>query len=155
MMGRLIKNIRGFVQPAVFFVPFTYYFFLFAVALAIANAWLSSRELIPGSSFTDVFRLLVKTGVWFLITIISIALISVLISFIIFIWKKKRNNIHFSVSSTAVSETANHNPVQKIHVTIAPILKPFLGFIKLRLQYDGKNFSDKFALAEAKRNKII
>jgi len=155
MMGRLIKNIRGFVQPAVFFVPFTYYFFLFAVALAIANAWLSSRELIPGSSFTDVFRLLVKTGVWFLITIISIALISVLISFIIFIWKKKRNNIHFSVSSTAVSETANHNPVQKIHVTVSPILKPFLGFIKLRLQYDGKNFSDKFALAEAKHNKII
>ncbi|HXL55240.1 MAG TPA: hypothetical protein VN958_03220, partial [Chitinophagaceae bacterium] len=155
MMGRLIKNIRGFVQPAVFFVPFTYYFFLFAVALAIANAWLSSRELIPGSSFTDVFRLLVKTGVWFLITIISIALISVLISFIIFTWKKKRNNIQFSVSTTAVSETANHNPVQKIHVTIAPILKPFLGFIKLRLQYDGKNFSDKFSLAEAKRNKII
>ncbi len=154
-MGRLIKNIRGFVQPAVFFVPFTYYFFLFAVALAIANAWLSSRELIPGSSFTDVFRLLVKTGVWFLITIISIALISVLISFIIFIWKKKRNNIQFSVSATAVSETGTENPVQKIHVAISPVLKPFLGFIKLRLQYDGKNYSDKFALAEAKKSKLI
>jgi hypothetical protein len=152
-MRRLIKNIRGILQPAIFFIPITYYFFLFAVALAIANSWLSSQELIPDNSFTDIFKLLVKTGIWFLVAIIGLALLSVFISFIIFTWKKKRNNITFSVSTTGISGT--ENPVQKIHVSIAPILKPFLGFIKLRLQYDGKNFSDKFALAEAKHNKLI
>jgi hypothetical protein len=152
-MRRLFKNIRGVVQPAVFFVPITYYFFLFAVALAIANAWLSSKELIPDNSFTDIFKLLVRTGVWFLAVIIGLALLSVFISFIIFIWKKKKNNISFSVSTTGVS--GMENPVQKIHVSISPILKPFLGFIKLRLQYDGKNFSDKFALIEAKHNNLI
>jgi hypothetical protein len=152
-MRRLIKNIRGIIQPAVFFIPVTYYFFLFAVALAIANVWLSSRELIPGNSFTDIFKLLVKTGLWFLVAIIGLALLSVFISFIIFTWKKKRNNIIFSVSTTGITET--ENPVQKIHVTISPLLKPFLGFIKLRLQYDGKNYSDKFAIAEAKHGKLI
>ncbi|HEY6976804.1 MAG TPA: DUF58 domain-containing protein [Chitinophagaceae bacterium] len=152
-MGRLIKNIRGILQPAIFFIPVTYYFFLFAVALAIANSWLSSQELIPGNSFTDIFKLLVKTGIWFLAGIIGLALLSVFISFIIFTWKRKRNNIRFSVSTTGVSGT--ENPVQKIHVSVSPILKPFLGFIKLRLQYDGKNFSDKFALAEAKHGKLI
>src|SRR5438045_5575700 len=106
-MRRLFKNIRSIVQPAVFFVPITYYFFLFAVALAIANAWLSSRELIPDNSFTDIFKLLLKTGVWFLIAIISLALLSVFISFIIFTWKKKSNNINFSVSITGVSRTEN------------------------------------------------
>jgi hypothetical protein len=152
-MRRLIKNIRGILQPAVFFVPITYYFFLFAVALAIANAWLSSRELIPDNSFTDIFKLLVKTGAWFLIAIIGLALLSVFISFIIFVLKKKRNNIRFSVSTTGISGA--ENPAQKIHVSISPILKPFLGFIKLRLQYDGKNYSDKFALVEATHNKVI
>src|SRR4030095_2880455 len=137
-MRRLIKNIRGILQPAIFFIPITYYFFLFAVALAIANSWLSSQELISDNSFTDIFKLLVKTGIWFLVAITGLALLSVFISFIIFTWKKKRNNIRFSVSTTGISGT--ENPVQKIHVSIAPILKPFLGFIMLHLQYDGKNF---------------
>ena len=154
-MQRLIKNIRSTITPAIFFVPFTYYFFLFVVALILANAWLTSRELIPDSSFADVFRLLIKTGIWFLVALIAIGLLSVLVSFLIFTWKKKRNNIQFSVSATGITDTGINNPMQKIHVSIAPVLKPFLGFVKLRLQYDGKNFSDKFALAEAKHNKLI
>src|SRR5436190_22907336 len=117
-MRRLFKNIRGVVQPAIFFVPITYYFFLFAVAIAIANAWLSSRELIPDNSFTDIFKLLVKTGVWFLVAMISIALLSVFISFIIFIWKKKKNNIRFSILTTGISGT--ENPVQEIHISVSP-----------------------------------
>src|SRR6476620_4176041 len=120
-MRRLIKNIRGIVQPAVFFVPITYYFFLFAVALAIANAWLASRELSRDNSFTDIFNLLVKTGTWFLATILGLALLSVFVSFIVFTWKKKKNDISFSVSTTGVSGT--EKPVQKIHVSISPILR--------------------------------
>ena len=154
-MGKLFKNIKSFVQPAVFFIPFTYYFFLFAVALALANTWLTTREIIPGSSFADVFRLLIKTGFWFLTAIIGIALLSVVISYLIFVWKKRSNNIHFTIKTTGLAETGTENPAQIVHVVISPILKPFLGFIKLRLQYDGKNFSDKFALAEAKHNKLI
>ena len=153
MTGRLFKNIRSVLTPAIFFIPFTYYFFLFAVAIALAQLWLTSRELIPGSSFTDIFELLLRAALWFLVVIIALGLISVVVSFIIFVWEKKRKTIEFSIKTTGI--TGSENPVQKIHVSISPILKPFLGFVKLRLQYDGKNFSDKFALAELKHNRLI
>jgi len=153
MMGRLFKNIRNAITPAIFFVPFTYYFFLFAVAMALAQLWLTSRELIPNSSFTDIFHLLLRAAVWFLTVIILLGLISVLVSFIVFVWEKRRKTIEFAINTTGI--TGTENPGQKIHVSIAPILKPFLGFVKLRLQYDGKNFSGKFALAELKHNKLI
>ena len=153
MTGRLFKNIRSALTPAIFFIPFTYYFFLFAVAMALAQLWLASRELIPGSSFTDIFELLLRAALWFLVVIIALGLISVLVSFIIFVWEKKRKTIQFSINTTGTTST--ENPIQKVHVSISPVLKPFLGFIKLRLQYDEKKFSDKFALAEVKQNKLI
>ena len=59
-MGKLIKNIRGYIQPAVFYIPFTFYFFLFAVAAIVAGNWLSVREIIPESSFADIFKLFLK-----------------------------------------------------------------------------------------------
>jgi hypothetical protein len=152
-MARLIKNIRSTVTPAIFFIPFTYYFFLFVIALAVADLWLSTRELVPGSSFNDIFDLLLRAAAWFLIVIVSLGFISVLGSFIIFVWEKRRKAIQFSIVTTGVTET--ENPVQKIHVSVSPVLKPFLGFLKLRLQYDGKNFSEKFALAEVKHSKLI
>jgi hypothetical protein len=57
-MGKLFKNIRGVIQPAVFYLPFTFYFLLFALSVILANNWLTARELIPGSSFADIFKLL-------------------------------------------------------------------------------------------------
>jgi len=154
-MGRLFKNIRGFAQPAVFFIPFTYYFVLFAVALALANNWLASKELVPNSSFADIFKLLVKTGAWFLLIIIAIAFISVFISFIIFLVKKKKNSISFSIQTNAAGTVTNDNPVQKIHISLTPALKPLLGFIKLRLQYDDEQYSKKFILAEENQKKVF
>ena len=78
MMGKLFKNIRAVIQPAVFYVPFTFYFLLFGIAVLFANSWLGSQALIPDSSFADIFKLLLKTGVWFLVAIITVAFISVL-----------------------------------------------------------------------------
>src|SRR3954470_14225397 len=128
-MGRLFKNIRSTVTPAIFFIPFTYYFFLFALAIALAQLWLTSRELIPDNSFTDIFQLLLRAALWFLVVIISLGLISVLVSFVVFVWEKKRKTIKFSINTTGISDA--ENPAQKIHVSISPVLKPFLGFVKL------------------------
>jgi hypothetical protein len=47
MIGRLYKNIRGIAQPAIFFIPFTFYFVLFAVALVLANYWIGTEVLTP------------------------------------------------------------------------------------------------------------
>src|SRR5262245_39090384 len=112
-MGRLFRNIRSTVTPSIFFVPFTFYFFLFADALFIANLLITSTEVTPGSSFTYIFRLLVKAGVWFLLIIIAVGFVSVLVSYSIFVWKKKSNKIQFSVSTINISEITE-NPMQKI-----------------------------------------
>lgn len=154
-MARLFKNIRGAVQPAVFFVPFTYYFILFAAALAIADYWIVTKELVTGSSFTDIFKLLVKTGFWFVLAIIVFALLSVLLSYIIFIVQKKKNKVSFSIRTGASVESTNQQTLQTVHISIAPVLKPFVGFIKLRLMYDGDNYSKKFVLAEESQRKIF
>jgi hypothetical protein len=90
MMGRLFKNIRGFAQPAVFFIPFTFYFVLFTVAIVLANLWLGTELQVPESSFTDIFKLLLKAGTWFILIIIVVALLSALSPFSSFLSKRKR-----------------------------------------------------------------
>lgn len=152
-MGRLFKNIRGLTQPAVFYIPFTYYFVLFAVAIAFANHWLGTKMQVPESSFTDIFNLLLQTGVWFIIIIVTVALLSAVVSFLVFLIKKKKNAITVSIKTMAAIH--NNDPVQKIYISIAPILKPLLGFIKLRLHYDEKLYSQKFILAEEDQKKIF
>src|SRR4051812_9343240 len=97
MIGRLFKNIRGVAQPAIFFIPFTFYFVLFSVALALADYWLYTTALVPDSSFTDIFKLLLKAGTWFLFIILSVAFLSVIIPFLIFLVKKKKNAINVGI----------------------------------------------------------
>ena len=152
-MMRLFKNIRGVAQPAVFFIPFTFYFVLFAVALALAGYWVNTRSLIPGNSFADVFKLLLKAGAWFLVIILSVAFISVILPFILFVVKKRKNAIDVSIKTAVVSN--NNEPVQKIHINVSPVLKPLLGFIKLRLHYDEELYSRKFLLAEERQKKFF
>lgn len=155
MMGKLFKNIRGVIQPAVFYVPFTLYFLLFGVAVLLANSWLTSRALIPDSSFADIFKLLIKTGIWFLVAIVAVALISVLVAYLVFLWKKRKNSLAFFIETKSSQQNKDNNPVQQVQISVAPIIKPLLGFIKLRLQYDSENYSDKFVLAEKKQQKLI
>ncbi|HRI22367.1 MAG TPA: hypothetical protein PLA68_15505, partial [Panacibacter sp.] len=155
MMGRTLKNIRAIIQPVTFYIPFTYYFFLFAVAAVLTNNWLAEQAILPGSSFADIFKLLLKTALWFIAAIIIVALLSALVSFIVFLWKKRKNGIHFSVTTTAVKGEIKDNPAQKIHIKISPLLKPLLGFVKLRLQYDEQQYSDKFALVQDNEKKLI
>jgi hypothetical protein len=153
MMGRLLKNIRGFAQPAVFFIPFTFYFVLFSVALLLARYWLGTKLQVQESSFTDIFKLLLKAGTWFLVIIISVALISVLLSFLLFLVKKKKNTVKVAIQTLPV--TNNNKPVQKIHLSVSPVMKPLLGFIKLRLHYDNNLYSEKFLLAEEQKKKLF
>ena len=154
-MGRTLKNIRGFLQPVTFFIPFTYYFFLFTVAAVLTNNWLNTKEVVTGSSFGDIFKLLLKTAIWFVAVIIIVAMVSALISFFVFLWKKRKNEVHFKVTTTAVKGEIKDNPAQRIHIEISPLLKPLLGFIKLRLQYDEKQYSEKFALVQDNEKKLI
>ncbi len=153
-MGKAYKNIRNFFQPAVFFIPFTLYFILFTAALLLAQRWLAQKQKTPGTSFADIFSLLLKVAFWFVLIIILLAFLLVVISFLLFLWKKQKNNINFSIASSDAVLTADGKQKQRVHIEISPLLKPLLGFIKLRLQYDGKNYSDKFILSETSEKKF-
>ena len=44
---------------------------------------------------------------------------------------------------------------QTVQLDIHPILKPFLGFVKIRLKYDEQHYSQKFSLIEQTQKKLI
>jgi hypothetical protein len=154
-MGRTLQYIRGQLRWALFFIPFTFYFLLFSVAGVLVYNWLLSNNTQPGSSFADIFTLLLKAAVWFVAVIVGVAIISSLLAYLVFVWRMKKNNIQFSIQSKAAAANNGNKPTQRIIIAIAPLLKPLLGFIKLRLQYDDKQFSPKFALVQQQQKKLF
>ncbi|HEX8460827.1 MAG TPA: DUF58 domain-containing protein [Segetibacter sp.] len=144
---------RNKIKQAGFYIPFTIYFVVFAVAAFIGGKMLGQNEIHAESSFTDIFTLLLKVATWFCVVIISIALLSVLTSFLFFLYKKKKEGIKFNIS-TDVKESELHQK-QTVRLLITPVLKPLFGFIKLRLLYDRKHFSNKFSILENSSRKFF
>ncbi|MGI8951818.1 MAG: DUF58 domain-containing protein [Chitinophagaceae bacterium] len=150
-MSRQTVSLRKALTLTGFYLPFTWYFFLFAVSCWLGYKWLLERPIILDSAYNDIFNLLLKTAFWFCSSILLIALISVIVSFLFFAWKKRKNKIDFKVDSK--QEMAETQSTQEVQLYIHPIIKPFLGFIKIRLQYDNENYSDKFSLVEQPNKK--
>ncbi len=145
-MNQTIKNVKLALRQIGFYIPFTWYFVLFAIAAGIGTFWLKAQEKIPGSAFTDIFALLFRFAVCFVLLILALAFVSVTFSLIYFIWKKNKKGIDFRITTPIVNETEKDK--QPIDIYLHPILKPFLGFIKLRLKYDKTHYSQKFYLVK-------
>ncbi|HEX8277220.1 MAG TPA: hypothetical protein VF540_00940, partial [Segetibacter sp.] len=136
-----------------FYIPFTIYFVVFAVAVILSRNLLNNNEINANTSFADIFQLLLKIALWFTTAIISIALVTVLTSWLYFLIKKRKTGINFKIS-TDLQEGELHQK-QTVRLLISPVLKPVFGFIKLRLLYDQKYFSDKFSLLENSERKFF
>ncbi|HWB24534.1 MAG TPA: DUF58 domain-containing protein [Chitinophagaceae bacterium] len=158
-MSNTFKNIRNLLLPASFFVPFTLYFIFFAaggfIVYYVVYQWIMQGASLPGTSFGDILRLLLKAGAWFAGAMLALALISITVSLIFFVVQKRKGAIHFSIDATDKVVIKEGNQLQGIRIKISPLLKPLLGFIKLRLKYDNKHYSRKFAVAERGQGKII
>ncbi len=144
---------RDKIKQASFYIPFTVYFAVFAIAAFVAYNMLGHREINADSSYSDIFALLLKVALGFCAAIISVAFLSVLISYLYFIYQKRKKGVQFRVS-TNLKESELHQK-QTVRLVINPVLKPLFGFIKLRLQYDKKHFSDKFSLLENSNRKFF
>jgi hypothetical protein len=145
------SNIRKGFQLSGFFIPFTWYCFLFLAAGWIGYHWLQSKPKTPDSAYNDIFPLLIKVAIWFCAAIFMIAFLSAFISFLFFLWNKRKKKIEFNIETKTGEEASN----QTIQLHLHPVIKPFLGFIKIRLQYDEEHFSDKFSLVEKSSKKLI
>ncbi|HRH59136.1 MAG TPA: DUF58 domain-containing protein, partial [Chitinophagaceae bacterium] len=152
-MKTVYQNIRNAIRPVSFYIPFTFYFLLFSIAGALAYYWLHGRQVIPDTSFADIFKLLLQVLFWFGFAVITFALLTVSVAYIYFIWAKRKNKLQFAIST--ITDTNENNTQPKIHIDISPLLKPLLGFVKLRLQYDNKMYSDKLLAADISQKKFF
>jgi hypothetical protein len=141
------------IKQAAFYIPFTIYFVVFAIAAIIGFKMLDNDQINAYSSFADIFRLLLKVALGFTVAIISIAFIPVLVSFIYYKYQQRKKGIRFDISTDVKESELNQK--QTVRLLISPVLKPVFGFIKLRLLYDQKHYSKKFSLLENSRRKFF
>ncbi len=148
-----LKNFYLLLKRVGFYLPFTWYFVIFSLAGIAAYKWLQNKVGVPDSAYKDIFSLLLLLVMWFGAIILSLGLVSVIVSFLFFKWKQKKGELEFRISVPASDEQAGAK--QLITVYIHPVLKPLLGFIKLRLKYDKTHFSEKFHLVKQSKNKLF
>jgi len=151
-MRSKFKSFLLLIKRFSFFIPFSWYFVLFAAAGWLGIAWLGKQESIPDSAFADISALLFKLVVYFVVMLLGLALVSSGVSFLYFLWKKKKTGIDFRITTPSTGETKTKQPID-IH--LHPVLKPFLGFIKMRIKYDKTHFSEKFYLIKPSVNKFF
>lgn len=136
-------SIRKTIRQVGFYAPVTAYFCLFLIGSALCFAWLKAQPKMPDTPFQDVFILLLKITLYVSITFLSLSLLSVIISWICFYISRKRGRVHFHIKTRPFD-----TPYQPIELRLHPILRPILGYIKLRFEYDNGTFSDKIQLVE-------
>ena len=141
------------IKQAGFYIPLTIYFVVFSLATFAVYRMLAHKEIDADSSFSDIFTLLLKVAAWFTGVIVSVALLTVLVSILHFLYYKRKHGLHFHLA-TDLLESELHQK-QTVRLSIAPVLKPLLGFIKLRLLYDKEHFSPKFSLLENNKRKFF
>ena len=137
-----------------FYLPFTWYFFVFVVCCTGGYFWVKSFDKLPDTAYAEIFPLLLNIAFWFLVIFLCISLLSVAFSFFYFLVKKRKGRVQFKVE-TKGNPSDNKKEKQEIDVKLEPVIKPFLGFIKIRLQYDEQHVSKKFSLVEQNAGKLI
>ena len=115
--------------------------------------WLNKQEIVPDTAFGDIFSLLLRVALVFTLIAVGLALISVTVSWLMFILNKRKQAVVFKVETGSSDTSMKDKQPVKIH--LHPVLKPFLGFVKLRLQYDTEHFSNKFSLVEQGKRKFF
>lgn len=152
-MSMNFPRITDKIKHAAFYIPFTVYFLVFAIAAFIGYNMLGNNEIDAETSYSDIFQLLLRVALGFTVAIILIAFIPVLISFIYFKYQQRKKTLRFDISTDIKESELNQK--QTVRLLISPILKPFFGFIKLRLLYDQKHYSKKFSLLENSKRQFF
>ena len=154
-MRRIYYDIQRFRQRIGFFVPFTWYFVLFSASLYLSYKWLKSHPLTPDTPSTDIYALLLKVAVFVICVFLVVSFLSVFVSWLFFVLKKRSKRVQTAIQTLVAQQQDKTGGNQPLQISVHPILKPLLGFLKLRLQYDADFFSEKFALVEKKKDKFF
>src|SRR5579875_4157840 len=90
-LNRSSQPIRRFS----FYLPFTWYFVVFALCCIAGYTWIKTFPKLPDSAYADIFPLLLHIAFWFLIIFLSVSLLSVVFSFLIFLIQKRKGRVQF------------------------------------------------------------
>ncbi len=152
MKRSIVQIIKKLVTHS-YYLPFTWYFALFSITTFIGWNWLKQKELAPYTAYSDVFELLLKVGLAFVVAVIVLAFTTALVPFVYFLYARKKKGIDYRVET----DINNNQKLNKQHIQIylKPVYKPLLGFIKLRLQYDKQAYSSKFSLIEQSQKQLF
>lgn len=115
------------------FFPLTPNFFLGAFGLCISYLWLDSNYFTEDSSFAPLISITGIILIKLILAIIALGLLSVLACWLFFILTQT-NKITIKIGE-GIHQTAGW---AKVKVEISHVLRPFLGYVKIRL------FDDKF-----------
>ncbi|MEP6615882.1 MAG: DUF58 domain-containing protein [Ginsengibacter sp.] len=134
-----------------FFIPLRFQLVLLIASMLFGWNWLRNMYLLPQSSFTAIAGVFIMVTFWFLTAIILFAFITSMGPWLFFLIAKKNGRVTFEIKKTLTGNTIGK---QKIFLFLHPIVKPFFGNIRLRLQYND-NISGKFTLVGQKASQII
>jgi hypothetical protein len=110
--------------------------------------WINAKQAMPDTSYADILDLLLNVAFIFGLSFLLLGFCSVLLSYGLLVWQKKRGNVAFAVATNVLAADIKNKQV--VEIKLHPILRPLLGFIKIRLQYDEHHFSNKFSIVENK-----
>jgi hypothetical protein len=153
MARQRLNNFAKRLQRISFFIPVTWYFLGFAVIAVIAWRWLSGKDLVPNTAYTDIFTLLLKVALAFVAAAIIIALASAFVSWLYFYLKNKKHAVVFKIETG--SDEQDIAEKQEVKINLHPVIRPFLGFTRIRLQYDTTHYSNKFSLVEGRKRNFF
>lgn len=149
MIGKTINYIKGSLRPVIFFLPLTYYLILFCVGFLLLSQIASQYLGQLSNNYASVFSLLVRTAYFFTIILIGFAFLTAIFSFGLFSYRRQKNKIKAGIQIIEAPNRESEMPL--IEVSVSPLIKPLLGFIKIRIQYDDNHYSPKYTLIDTGR----
>jgi hypothetical protein len=153
MVRQRLNTFSKRLQKIGFFIPFTWHFLGFAVIVVFAWRWLIARQPVPGTAYGDIFSFLLRVALAFVAISVTVALGTVLVSWLYFYLKNRNHQVHFTIE--AGSEERKLSEKQEVKISLHPVLRPVLGFTRIRLKYDAEHYSAKFSLLEKNRKRIF
>lgn len=143
--SNLIKRARYYLQ----YFPFSLNAFILAIALWICFQVIKPDEAAKGeelSSFAPLIMLMGKTALWFIVALIGFSVLTTFLCWLYFIWQQSRHDYRLEFT---FKPSGSDNGLW-LETLLKKARRPFLGFIKGRLYYDGYQMTDKFMLASNK-----
>ena len=151
------KYIRQRVRYGLQFFPFT-----LNTMICLLAAWAGYRILyrpLPGKDAPDedtanAFRpfiiLMGKIALWLIVALIVLSVLSTIITWLYYLWLKKKKNTMLQLSFTTETQQGRKNKLF-MNASIEGVRRPLLGFIKGRLYYDNYQLTDRFSLLSNRR----